>query len=492
MNECDVAVNRLCKIEPDESTPLAGGHALVSPASILPLEATSPVSSCFEFTQYRARNKRHPRRLGSKLLYGRLLQAKQIISQRHAVLPRLATNATNLQKIYVPFTHASIARTPKKAMAVDETKRLNLFLLNQCWYHTTVPTIPYLLQITMQPCLHVSKKRRAVDSAQEIKFDDVTSIDAQTYLSRVVAQANQLPHNFQTTPSSSLEANDRQQKIQPAPKASSSAASMAYLLSPSVALTPPPSNDVLPKAGDAWVTATLADFAQLRDYIQKCASYWGKKRTFPYTLPTLKDRAGWHTFMVGTAEAQGNVDNYFGQDDNNDDNSGSGESDDIDSNDINDNMDKEQEDESTMVLQDPSKEASTNENSHAQIDESPSEDWMQTLPPTGYNPDTSLLLQMDQVMVRRLLSHLVYYSQQHWPMTANRAAWCYALLACLETPLHREQAVVLYDWLKALTAQRAAPRKDCCLASLNLIIVIVALYFEQGRYDATMRVSSSG
>lgn len=191
----------------------------------------------------------------------------------------------------------------------------------------------------------------------------------------------------------------------------------------------------------------------------KLKAHLGKERRFPHVLPPRKDRAAWHVFCVGEAEAQGNVGNYFDDDDDNEEEmNGKGEQEDGDE-----------------------------ESSSSAAEE---EEWRQHVPATGYPPNTSLLLQMDQVMVRHIISHFAYYSQQGWEMTPNRAGWSYALLARLETPLHREEGVVLYDWLKVLTAQRAkSSLKKETLASLNIIIMIVAIYLEQGGgFAATMQV----
>ena len=345
--------------------------------------------------------------------------------------------------------------------------------------------------MSQQPCFPVSKKRRSTAEEGTISFQDVHTLDAQTYLSRVVAQASQLPEYFTAsnavtmtvnaaTGASNQSAMQRRGHSSPATKtttttttrtdatvaASSSAASLAYLLSPQASLTPPPSTVVLPASPRAWVDACCADFTQLRAYVQTLEAHVGRKeRRFPYKLPPLKDRAAWHEFCVGVDEAQGNVGSYFGDDDDDDD-------------DDHDNDDEQ--------------EGEQNTDDNKQDEE---EEWRRHLPATGYKPETSLLLQMDQVMVNRIISHLAYYSQQGWHMTTNRATWCYALLARLETPIHREQAVVLYDWLKALTAQRAAqsrsprPNSDGTVASLNLIITIVAIYFEQGGgFAATMQI----
>eukprot|EP00977_Amphora_coffeiformis_P007179 scaffold1564_cov174-Amphora_coffeaeformis.AAC.17 len=357
-----------------------------------------------------------------------------------------------------------------QAKASKESLRQSLFIIHSHPIHA----------MAQQPCFTVSKKRR-FDDSEDITFQDLSTIDAQTYLSRVVAQANRLPEQFTAaaaaaaaeSTSSGSKASQHQQHHRSTTTASSSAASLAYLLSPSASLTPPPSEAVLPAAPRAWVDACCADFEQLRAYLQKLKAQLGKERKFPYKLPTLKDRASWHLFCVGESEAQGNVGSYF--DDDEDDEEEEGE----------EPQKNPQIDKADTYVKFAKETTTENEEDE--------EEWLQNLPPTGYAPDASLLLQMDQVMVRRILSHLAFYSQEGWQMTGNRAAWCYALLARLETPLHREQAVLLYDWLKALTAQRAKGRLTAqTLTSLNIIITLVAIYLEQGGgFSATMQVAAS-
>ena len=343
--------------------------------------------------------------------------------------------------------------------------------------------------MSQQRCFAVSKKRR-IDESEEITFDDIDQMDAQTYLSRVVAQADRLPEHFTvktetttTTPTSTI-TTKRNHSSGFSASSSSSAASLAYLLSAEASLTRPSSTAVLPAAPREWVDATCADFAALRAHLETLHQLLGRRsRSFPYTLPTLKDRAAWHVFCVGAAEAEGNVGSYFGDDDH-------------------DEEEEEQQEEDENTVQS----SKANDPTIQAEQQLAPNDWRLHLPPNGYPPETRLLLQMDQVMVRRILSHLAYYSKAGWQMTVNRAAWCYALLACLETPLHREQAVVLYEWCKALTAQRAQlepsngagssddidKSKMSPCASINTILTIIVIYFEQGGgFDAVMQVKKS-
>ena len=167
----------------------------------------------------------------------------------------------------------------------------------------------------------------------------------------------------------------------------------------------------------------------------------GGKKTERISLPPMKDRPGWLVFCVGNAEAQGNAGSYFHDDDNDNDDDRDGSSE----------------------------------------EEVP--EWRKGIPPNGHTPSTRLVLQLDQVLVRRFLSHLCHYVSEGWsPLAPQRAAWMYALLAKLERPIHRDDAAILYSFLKKLTQVRARLKADerTNIASLNILIVLVAVYFEQG------------
>lgn len=63
--------------------------------------------------------------------------------------------------------------------------------------------------------------------------------------------------------------------------------------------------------------------------------------------------------------------------------------------------------------------------------------------------------------------------------------WLYALLARLEKPLHPDIQSTLRNLVLVCTRQRSvlpypAPREDTLLPTLNLLICLVAKYFDQG------------
>ena len=117
------------------------------------------------------------------------------------------------------------------------------------------------------------------------------------------------------------------------------------------------------------------------------------------------------------------------------------------------------------------------------------------IPAGGHLPSVSLLLQMDQVMVRKVLSHLSHYVREGWsPVSVQRSAWIYSLLARLEKPIHRDDAAVLFGLLKVLTRVRATVRvvdeDRSDLARLNVMIVLITIYFEQGETHIMKRRNS--
>ena len=62
-------------------------------------------------------------------------------------------------------------------------------------------------------------------------------------------------------------------------------------------------------------------------------------------------------------------------------------------------------------------------------------------------------------------------------------AWIYDLLARLEKPIHRDDAAMLFGLLKALTRSRSKqiqPDEKKNLAKLNVLILLIGVYFEQG------------
>ena len=277
-------------------------------------------------------------------------------------------------------------------------------------------------------------------------FDDIETMDAAEYLSRVVHQAKKLPEVFVAPASDDTDSIPERHRNYVA--IDGSAASLSYLVSARASLTRPPSAAYLPEQPSEWWEVTLANFERLRDYLEECRLKGiGGKLTDRTAFPPMKDRAGWHMFCVGSDEANGNSNAYFGDD---------------------------------------YSEVEKSENSPIVGNNEAAEDipeWQKDIPARGHAPSVRLLAQMDQVLVRRVLSHLTYYTRQGWELTAQQSAWIYALLARLEKPVHRDDASTLFGMLKVLTLSRSKldmtrNRKD--LARLNVLIALIGVYFEQG------------
>eukprot|EP00980_Cylindrotheca_fusiformis_P002816 scaffold672_cov126-Cylindrotheca_fusiformis.AAC.17 len=289
-----------------------------------------------------------------------------------------------------------------------------------------------------QPCLPVSRRRKRKNedlsiSSEEKQFDGIQAMDAAEYLARVVEQAKNMPDVF--VAENMDEKHDYRAKDHV--PIDGSAASLSYFFSGRTDLHKPPTIDHVPK--DAmWIESTICSFETLRNYLEACkAKGIGGKKTDRIAFPPMKERAAWHLFCVGKDEATGNVNSYFGDDFKDE---GNGPTDDVPA-------------------------------------------WEKNVPEKGHSPSVQILCQMDQVLVRRLLSHLSHFVCDGWSLFGSqRLSWIYALLARLEKPVHRDDAAILFGLLKVLTRNRsrlqANERKK--IASLNVLIVIIGVYFEQG------------
>lgn len=300
---------------------------------------------------------------------------------------------------------------------------------------------------------------------EEVTFDDIATIDANEYLSRVVIQAKKIPNIIAskavgmvdqenanaTTCTTSVPTRYRNHV-----PIDGSAADVAYLLSGRASLTRPPTEDYLPLQKDHWIKITLSNFERLRDYLEDCREKGvGGKLTDRIVFPPMKDRSGWHAFCVGHDEACGNIKSYFGEE--------------------YDNL------QSGMVTM------------NGNVDEA--SDWKCNLPPNGHVPTVRVVSQMDQVLVRKVLSHLCHYTEKGWKMSQQRSAWLYASLARLEKPVHRDDASNLFGLLKTLTLRRSkldlqSEDDRTELSQLNILITIVGIFFEQGA-TVTMSVPST-
>lgn len=318
--------------------------------------------------------------------------------------------------------------------------------------------------MSQQSCLPVSRRRKRKDNEtdDDIQFDAIHQMDGATYLGLVAQEASRLPEIFESPPfndTSTSNRHSRQRVDDDTAVITGSAASAQYLVSHRTLLQPPPTSHHVPSR--IWVDGILADFSRLRDYLDECRDHGvgGKLQSNRKPVPPMKDRTGWHAFCVGTDDASGNPGGYF-QDD------------------------------------------SADEGDEPQnINQREKVVWKQNLPAAGYSPTVSLLLQLDQVMVRRVLAHLTHYvTDEKFSVEGQRATWIYSLLARLDRPIHRDDAVVLYSLLKQLTVVRALIKlpgdamdaeqitdsvERLSISTINVLIAIVGIYFEQGGgYDS--------
>ena len=366
-----------------------------------------------------------------------------------------------------------------------------------------------------------------------ITLDDVSTMDATAYLAHVDRQARSLPDVF-VAPVRVRPPPPAAKAVAAAASAASSAATtndgdehvhehgslstMRVFLSGKFDILPPPSTRHLPPAvvasegggggGDdddgasrtirAWVEGTTSIFSNLRSYLEaesssRCPGGGGgamrpgggrgrhsRPEERKYAVPRMRDRPGWHVFCLGREHAYGNDRGY--DDDDDDDEEEEVENEKVEGGDV---McrggDGKGGDKAETV---PSPAASA----------------------AGNPPTTSLLLQLDQVLIRAVFHHHVHYLVE-WKMalTRDRATWLYALLARMEKPLHREECVGVRMVLRECCRRRwelelppaagegydddddSKKRTSEELALLNTLIAISGVYFEQGA-----RSSASG
>lgn len=370
-----------------------------------------------------------------------------------------------------------------------------------------------------------------MDEDEPMQISDLRNMDASKYLDFVNSQASKLPDVFtadsatndqtcvassptSTTPadattrhahaSSVYEAGEDYNVVKeyvstPAFAAiDGSLAASQYLLSHRTVLRSPPSRHYLPKiilkqhttisntnispvvetshGREKWINLTLSNFSELRRYLIMCRAAGLGKTNELYKrvlVPKSKDRSGWHIFCLGRDEAMGNINGYFGEDDD-------------DSNEIADEL-KSGDD---NIFD----EAESHENNDGHCDKAQrmeTIEWDRTKArPFGFQPTTALLCQFDQILVRRVLSHHVYYLSEGWALTVSRGQWIYALLSRLEKPLHQDDASTLRKLLVELCRIRAEINFECddedklsmkrrLLALHNVLITVIGVYYEQ-------------
>lgn len=297
--------------------------------------------------------------------------------------------------------------------------------------------------MSQQKALHVSMQTMKRVQAEK-KNIDVSQMTAEEYLASVFLEAKTLPEVNISKPGCSQVLNNNVGRNEGNAPIDGSAAMMHYLLSSRTELEHIKESSKLPDNAKEFCEAVIADFSSLRSYLDNCSlGGIGSKRSERIPLPPMRDLAGWHVFCLGKDESVGNVGGYFDDSD-------------VDNNEI----------EST-----------------GSYDEETSEiPLWKNVPKDGMLPSTQLILQMDQVMIRRVLDHHLHWIENDWPISKQRGSWVYALLARLEKPLHREDAAMLRRLLKTMCQRRNVENDTQSIASINVLLAITGRYFQQASF----------
>uniref|UniRef100_A0A8C2HMX7 Gem-associated protein 2 n=1 Tax=Cyprinus carpio TaxID=7962 RepID=A0A8C2HMX7_CYPCA len=99
---------------------------------------------------------------------------------------------------------------------------------------------------------------------------------------------------------------------------------------------------------------------------------------------------------------------------------------------------------------------------------------------TGFPPFLSIVSKLNQSTISAVLEYLMNWFEER-DFVAQLGRWFYALLACLEKPLLPEAHSLIRQLARRCSAVRAnlESKDDDRLSALNLMICIVARYFEQ-------------
>ncbi|KAL7497034.1 hypothetical protein ACHAWT_005351 [Skeletonema menzelii] len=383
---------------------------------------------------------------------------------------------------------------------------------------------------------HVRKKKKTnnnnrKNNKKESKYDstklndattieDLTTIDASAYLAWVNSQARSLPSVFvaekeiiddSNNDASATKTTDSISSERKEDPIDGAAATIQILLSKKLDILPPPTNQHIPSACNAtvfninnnslvedtanetqnnvendtinnycsnWVSTTISSFSKLRSYLERQDAIQKQNNIDTQLIrkvavPKMKDRTGWHVFCLGREEAFGNQGGHFEEIDN----------------------------ENVQIV-----ENNDDKNVHVDDEVEPDKDMTErtthnltynpeNVPSDGHKPTSSLLLQIDQVLTRVLFHHHVdFLCEWKFPLTRQRAAWIYALLARMNKPWHRDECCAVRKVLRECCSRRwelSLPkegdtsteeneRKWEQLALLNTLISITGIYYEQG------------
>ncbi|KAL3934176.1 MAG: hypothetical protein SGBAC_010051 [Bacillariaceae sp.] len=343
------------------------------------------------------------------------------------------------------------------------------------------------------PRHHPNRKRRRNNSSNDdvtnensdsttpaaAGFGSIETMDATEYLFQVVQQAKGLPDVFVAAEEKDAKASFRQQESDFVP-IDGSAASLSYLLSGRTELMRPPSIHHLPKDCSRWMEQSITNFECMRHYLATCKEQGiGGKKTKRLAFPAMKNQDGWLTFCLGanwnTEEVQQ-----------------------LDGNDVN------------MADNDTTATESTATEESIPL-------WKRDIPEKGHEPWVRIVLQIDQVLLRRVLAHVGHFicndldkrlQKQDEVRHSHALKWMYSLLARLEFPIHRDDAAMLFQLLKALTRARSClvfptnaktsttpasgEQAQKRLAEWNLLIVLIGVFFEQGGGSNNLMTCAEG
>ena len=265
----------------------------------------------------------------------------------------------------------------------------------------------------------------------------------------------------------------------------------------------PPSNATTAKSGSIsnncecsqWVSNTVANFSALRSQLEQSQSRMTIQQR-NVAVPPMKDRAAWHVFCLGKEEADGNIGGYFQYNDDDDEEEEDLFLDEVkverddDANDLADRLNGKAES-NDLQMQHQQSDSDTKEQDHNESSVEPNSNTTTTtttttqtnttttynpnhVPLNGYTPTISLLLQFDQVLTRHVFHHHVHFVCE-WksPLTYNRAAWIYALLARMEKPWHRQECSAVRRLLR-----------ECCLRRWELVLLPISSQLEDVNKDA--------
>ena len=304
---------------------------------------------------------------------------------------------------------------------------------------------------------------------------DLQEIDAMNYLASVSAQASELPFVFvaEKSQSEDIEINNnhnaagyedtmedtttKQGKDEEEAKWDGSVMSVQYLFSKTLKLIPPPTIHHLPPivtskneneqqqnvSMQEYANLILDNFSKLRLYLHQCRSSSNNMlRERKIAVPMSKDEYKWNLFCVGKDG------DYYDMSSSSSSCSCSSSVSDVDKNESIQENDKTQDERhnSSYVCS-------------PKFDE-------RLVPENGYEPTTSLLCQLDQIIVRRVIKHHIQYMTKNGcdDMSKKRGKWIYALLARLEKPLHRDEASSLTTLLRELCRMRSELNADDLLS----------------------------